>query len=57
MKRIIFTNGKKQVKKYQEISNKNQGCYSKDEILKIVETDKIDELKNHYYDTRFEEIV
>jgi hypothetical protein len=56
MKAIIFTNGKKQVKTYKEISNKNQGCYSKDEMIRKVLTDKIDELKNEQYDTRFEEV-
>lgn len=57
MKTIIFTNGKKEVKTYREISNKNQGCYSINEILRIIKTDKIESLKNYQYDTRFEEVT
>jgi hypothetical protein len=57
MKRIILTNGKKEVKKYKEISNKNQGCYSKGELVRMVESNNVNELKNNYYDTRFEEVA
>ena len=56
MKRIIFTNGKIEAKVYREISNRNQGCYSEGEMIRMVVTDKIDELKNEQYDTRFEEV-
>lgn len=57
MKSFIFTNGKKKVKTYKEISNKNQGCYLLNEALRTIKTDKVDDLKNGYYDTRFEEIT
>lgn len=56
MKEIILTNGKKQVKTYREISNKNQGCYIMNETLRVIKTDKIESIKNEQYDTRFEEV-
>jgi len=57
MNTFIFTNGKKEVKTYREISNKNQGVYSKDEVIIKFATDKIEIMKNDQYDTRFEEVT
>lgn len=57
MKSFIFTNGKNKVKTYKEISNKKQGCYLLNEVLRTIKTDKVEELKNEHYDTRFEEIT
>jgi len=56
MKTFTFTNGKKEVKTYREVSNKFQGCYAENEVLRTVKTDKVTELTNTNYDTRFEEI-
>ena len=52
MKTYNFTNGKKQTLTYKEISNTKQGCYSKDEVIRVFKTDKI--FENNQYDTRFE---
>jgi hypothetical protein len=57
MKTFIFTNCKKEVKIYREISNKNQGCYSLNETIRKFLTDKIEAMKNEQYDTRFEEVT
>jgi hypothetical protein len=56
MKTYTFTNGKKEVKTYNEVSNKKQGCYNENEVLRTVKTDNVNELKNTTYDTRFEEV-
>ena len=56
MKTYNFTNGKKETKTYREISNIDQGCYRKDEVLITVLIDDIEILKNEQYDTRFEEV-
>ena len=56
METINFTNGKKVTKTYKEISNKIQGVYSNNEVLRFVATDIIDNIKNEQYDTRFEEV-
>jgi hypothetical protein len=49
-----FTNGKKQTLKYKEISNKKQGCYYENEIIRTFLTDNIDKHENSSLDTRFE---
>lgn len=56
MKTFTFTNGKKEVKNYKEVSNKNQGCYKENEVLRMVATDDTKSLINEQYDTRFEEV-
>jgi hypothetical protein len=56
MKTYTFTNGKKEVKTYKEISNKDQGCYKKDELIRLFKTDSIEEHDSTYYETRFEEV-
>jgi hypothetical protein len=56
MTTINFTNGKKETKNYKEVSNTNQGVYGKDEIIRTVSTDNVNELTNEQYNTRFEEI-
>jgi len=57
MKTFNFTNGKKEVKTYKEISNDVQGIYGKNEIIRVLKTDNIKELENEQYRTRFEEIT
>ncbi len=49
-----FTNGKKEIKTYREISNKEQGYLSKGEVIRVFRTDKL--FSNEWFDTRFEEI-
>lgn len=49
-----FTNGKKEVKTYREVSNKEQGCYSDNETLRTFNADKL--FENEQYETRFEEV-
>lgn len=49
-----FTKGKKEIKKYREISNTNQGVYSKDEVIRVFSTDEL--FVNEVYNTRFEEV-
>jgi hypothetical protein len=51
-----FTNGKKETKTYKEISNKQQGCYGKNEMIRMFKTDNIKTHENEMYDTRFEEV-
>ena len=54
MKTTTFTNGKKEIKTYAEISNKAQGVYSENEIIRKFKTDML--FENEQYDTRFEEV-
>ena len=54
MRAFNFTNGKKQTLKYKEVSNKEQHCYSKDELIRTFLTDNIDKHENENLDTRFE---
>lgn len=54
MRTYTFTNGKKEMKSYEEISNIAQGVYSKNEMMRRLRTDQLQENEN--YDTRFEEI-
>jgi hypothetical protein len=56
MKTYNFTNGKKEVKTYKEVSNKEQGVYGNNETIRFVKTDDIEQLKNEVYETRLEEI-
>jgi len=49
-----FTNGKKETLKYKEVSNKAQGCYSKNELIRTFLTDNIEKHENSSLDTRFE---
>ena len=49
-----FTNGKKQTVTYKEISNKDQHCYSKEELIRTFKTDNIEKHENEKLDTRFE---
>lgn len=56
MKAYNFTNGKKEIKIFKEISNKKQGCYGENEMIRIFKTDKIAVHQNEQYDTRFEEV-
>lgn len=51
-----FTNGKKETKIYKEISNVSQGCYGKDEMIQIFQTDDITKHENEQYNTRYEEV-
>lgn len=51
MKTIIFKNENK-AKIYKIYSNKDQGCYKKDELMRIVKTDDISKLINDGYDDR-----
>jgi hypothetical protein len=51
-----FTNGKKETKTYKEISNKQQGCYGKNEMIRMFKADNIKTHENEMYDTRFEEV-
>jgi len=54
MKTFNFTNGKKETLKYKEVSNKEQHCYSKNELIRTFLTDNIDKHENSNLDTRFE---
>lgn len=56
MKQFIFTNGKKPIKTYVEISNKNQGVYKKGENMRTFMTDDISVCENTTLSTRFEEV-
>ncbi len=56
MKTYNFTDGKKETKTYKEISNKQQGCYGENEMIRMFKTDNIDTHENEMYDTRFEEV-
>ena len=56
MKTLKFTDGNKEMKTYIEISNKEQGCYGNNEILRKVRTDDLEMIENSQYDTRFEEV-
>lgn len=49
-----FTNGKKQILKYKELSNKKQHIYSENELIRFILTDNIDKHENSNLDTRFE---
>jgi hypothetical protein len=51
-----FTNGKKEIKSYREISNKKQHIFSENEVIQVFKTDNINKMKNKNWDTRFEEI-
>ena len=55
MKTIIFKNEKK-AKIYKEICLETDGCYLKGQIIRMVKTDKIENLTNEYYKTTFEEV-
>ncbi|MCP4109885.1 MAG: hypothetical protein GY749_30925 [Desulfobacteraceae bacterium] len=54
MKTYNFTDGKKEIKTYREVSNIEQGYLSKDETLRTFKTDIL--FENEQYDTRFEEV-
>ena len=56
MRTYNFTDGKKETKTYKEISNKQQGCYGENEMVRLFKTDNIDTHENEMYDTRFEEV-
>lgn len=56
MKAYNFTSGKREVKTFKEISNKKQGCYRENEVIRVLKTDKITVHQNEQYDTRFEEV-
>lgn len=56
MKTFTFTNGKKPIKTYKEISNKDQGCFKVGEVIIIFATDNIKEFTNEHYSTTFEEV-
>ena len=47
MTTYIFKNEKK-AKVYQIVSTKNQGCYSENEIVRIVKTDIVSEIVNNF---------
>jgi len=55
MKTIIFKSEKK-AKIYKEIVLTSEGIYSKGEVIRIVKTDKIENLTNGMYQTTFEEV-
>lgn len=53
MTTIIFKSEKK-AKVYEVRSAKNQGCYKANELMRVVKTDKIEELIN---DGQYQEIA
>lgn len=53
MKTIIFKS-EKNAKVYEVRSAKNQGCYKENELMRIVKTDKIENLLN---DGQYQEIA
>jgi hypothetical protein len=56
MRTYNWTNGKKETKKYKEISNIAQGVYAKDEVMQVFITDDISKHKSEWYDSRIEEV-
>ena len=51
-----WTNGKKEVRTFKEISNKAQGIFSANETIQMFKTDNISKHQSEIYDTRFEEV-
>lgn len=51
-----FSNSKKEIKTYKEISNISQGCYGLNEVIRRFQTDNIEKHLNEQYNTRFEEV-
>lgn len=50
-----FTDGKKELKLYKEISNIDQGVYGKNEVIRTFRTDELNDIhKSDQYSTRFE---
>jgi hypothetical protein len=47
MTTYIFKNEKK-AKVYQIVSTKNQGCYSENEVVRIIKTDIVSEIVNNF---------
>ena len=54
MKTYNFKNEKKETLKYKEVSNKSQGIYSNNEVIRTFSTDNINKHENEKLDTRFE---
>lgn len=55
MKTIIFKS-EKNAKTYKEISLETAGIYNEGEVIRTVKTDKIENLENSQYKTKFEEV-
>jgi hypothetical protein len=56
MRTYNWTKGKKEIKKYKEISNISQGVYGKDEVMQVFSTDDASKHKSEWYDSRIEEV-
>ena len=56
MRTYNWTKGKKEIKKYKEISNISQGVYGKDEVMQVFSTDDVSKHKSEWYDSRIEEV-